>query len=135
MRRRRMKKNAAELIERVRQIALALDDTTEKISHGEPALFVTGRMFATFDNDHHGSGRIAVVCNAPPGAQEALIEGDPKHFYRPPYLGAGGWIGVNLDTGLPWPVIADLVRQAHATSVRPRRTTAAPAPPRPRRRR
>ena len=29
--------NAAALIDRVRKIALALPDTTEKLSHGEPA--------------------------------------------------------------------------------------------------
>jgi hypothetical protein len=112
--------DAEALIARVREIALALPDTFEKVSHGEPAFFVRKRMFAGIDNNHHGSGHIAVWCNAPPGAQESLVAADPKHFFVPPYVGKGGWLGVRLDSGLPWPVIADLLKQAHATSARRR---------------
>jgi hypothetical protein len=111
-----VKRDADALIERLRTIALALPDAYEKLSHGEPAFFNKGGAFATVDNNHHGSGRIAAVCNAPPGAQESLVEGDPRHFFVPPYVGKSGWIGIHLDSGLPWPVIADLVAQAHATT-------------------
>lgn len=110
------KKNADALIDRARSIALALPDVTEKLSHGEPAFFVRGRMFFMIDNNHHGSGHVAVWCNAPEGAQEALVTADPKHFFVPPYVGKGGWLGVRLDSGLAWPVIADLLKQAHATT-------------------
>jgi hypothetical protein len=123
-------KQAEPLIARVREIALSLDDATEKLSHGEPAFFVKGRLFAMIDNHHHGSGHVAVWCSAPAGAQESLVEGDPKHFFVPPYVGKGGWLGVRLDSGLPWPVIGDLLRQAHETTLLKRRcTTASPAPP------
>jgi hypothetical protein len=104
------------LIDRVRKIALALPDAEEKLSHGAPAFFVRGRLFATVDNNHHGSGHVAVWCNAPPGAQESLVEGDPKYFFRPPYVGVKGWLGIRIDRGLPWPVVGDLVKQAHATT-------------------
>jgi hypothetical protein len=107
-------RDAAALIDRVRQIAMALPGTSEKLSHGEPAFFVRGRMFLTIDNNHHGSGHLAAWCNAPPGAQESLVAGDPRHFFRPPYLGVKGWLGVRLDSRLPWKTIAELVRQAHA---------------------
>lgn len=110
------KKDAAALIERLRKIATALPGVTEKLSHGEPAFFVRGRMFVTVDNDHHGSGHVAIWCNAPGGAQESLVEADPRHFFVPPYVGKSGWLGVRLDSGLAWPVISDLVKQAHATS-------------------
>ena len=105
--------SSVELIDRVRRIAAGLPGTTEKISHGEPAFFVRGRMFFTVDNNHHGSGHVAVVCNAPPGAQESLVEADPRHFFVPPYVGKSGWLGVRLDRGLSWETIADLLRQAH----------------------
>jgi hypothetical protein len=104
------------LIDRVRKIALALPDASEKLSHGEPAFFVRGKLFATIDNNHHGSGHVAVVCNAPPGAQESLVEGDPTYFFRPPYVGGKGWLGIRIDRGLPWPVVGDLLKQAHATT-------------------
>jgi hypothetical protein len=108
--------DAAALIERVRQIAFTLPGVTEKLSHGEPAFFVRGRMFFTLDNDHHGSGHVAVWCNAPDGAQASLVAGDPKHFFIPPYVGKAGWLGLRLDSGLPWPVIGDLLKQAYDTS-------------------
>ena len=108
--------DATALIDRVRALALALPGTTEKLSHGEPAFFVRGRMFATIDNNHHGSGHVATWVNAPPGTQESLVAGDPRYFFRPPYLGAKGWLGVRLDSGLAWETISELVRQAHATT-------------------
>lgn len=104
------------LIDRVRDLASALPGVTEKVSHGEPAFFVRGRMFCTFDNNHHNSGRIAMVCNAPEGAQESLVAADPKHFFVPPYVGKAGWLGVRLDSELAWPVIGDLLKQAHAVT-------------------
>lgn len=99
-------------IERVREIALALPGVTEKLSHGEPAFFVRGRMFLTIDDHHHGSGHIAAWINAPGGAQESLVAADPEHFFVPPYVGKAGWLGVRIDRGLDWKVIGDLVRQA-----------------------
>ena len=116
-----MKRDADALIERVRRIALALPDVTEKLSHGEPAFFVCGRLFFTVDNNHHGSGHVAVWCNAPEGAQESLVAAEPKHFFVPPYVGKGGWLGVRLDSGLAWPVISDLLKQAHATTAAKRK--------------
>lgn len=109
-------KNAAALIEKVRRIALALPDSSEKLSHGEPTFFTAGRTFATIDDHHHGSDHLSVWCNAPDGAQESLVAADPKHFFVPPYVGKRGWLGVRLDTGLAWPVIADILAQAHATT-------------------
>jgi hypothetical protein len=105
--------DAAALIERVRAIALAFPDVTEKLSHGEPAFFVRKRMFFTIDNNHHASGHVAVWCKAPDGAQQSLVAGDPKHFFVPPYVGTAGWLGIRLDSGLPWPVVGDLLRQAY----------------------
>lgn len=117
-----MKKNPVALIEQVRKIALSLDDATEKLSHGEPTFFAYGRTFAMIDNNHHDSGHIAVWLKAPPGAQESLVEADPKHFFRPPYVGPSGWIGVRLDSGLGWPVIGDLIRQAHERNAAAKKT-------------
>ncbi len=104
------------LIERVREIALSLPEASEKLSHGEPAFFVKKKLFATIDDHHHGSGHVAVWCNAPPGAQESLVAADPQHFFRPPYVGGKGWLGIRLDSGLAWDVIAGLLKAAHANT-------------------
>ena len=82
---------------RVRKICLGLPDTTEKISHGEPTFFVKNRVFAMFSNNHHNDAHVAVLLPAPPGLQEALISEEPTAYYRPPYVGSSGWIGVELD--------------------------------------
>jgi hypothetical protein len=84
-------------LERVRQICTALPETTERRSHGEPTFFVRGKVYVMFADNHHGDGRVAVWLPAPPGAQEALVETTPATFFRPPYVGSRGWLGINLD--------------------------------------
>lgn len=103
-----------ELIARVRRMAMEMTGTTEKLSHGEPSFFVRGRMFFTIDNNHHGSGHVAIWCKAAPGVQESLVAAEPRHFFVPPYVGKAGWLGVRLDSGLAWGTIGELLRQAHA---------------------
>jgi hypothetical protein len=87
----------AKQLARVRKFCLDLPDTTEKLSHGEPTFFVRNRVFAMFSNNHHHDCHVAVWLPAPPGLQEALIEEAPHAYYRPPYVGSSGWIGVELD--------------------------------------
>jgi len=84
-------------LQRVRRICLALPETWEKLSHGEPTFFVGKKVFAMFSNNHHNDGHIAVLCPAPLGMQAILIEAEPKKFYKPPYVGVRGWIGIDLD--------------------------------------
>jgi hypothetical protein len=108
---KRRPESSKALIERVRKAALALPGTTEKLSHGEPS-FYRGRMFITVDNNHHGSGHLAIWCRAEPCVQQAFVDASPQHFFVPPYLGTQGWIGVRLDSGLEWPMLARFVEQA-----------------------
>jgi hypothetical protein len=84
-------------IERVRRICLALPETWEKISHGEPTWFVGKKVFAMFSNNHHANGHVAVTVPAAIGIQEMLIKKAPKKFYRPPYVGSRGWVGIEVD--------------------------------------
>jgi len=83
-------------IERVRRICHALPETEEKISHGEPTWFVRKKVFAMFSNNHHHDGHIAVTIPAAIGIQAMLIKTAPKKFYRPPYVGVRGWVGIEL---------------------------------------
>jgi len=83
-------------IERVRRICLALPETWEKISHGEPTWFVRKKVFAMFSNNHHNDGHVAVTIPAAIGIQEMLIARSPKKFYRPPYVGVRGWVGIEV---------------------------------------
>jgi len=105
------KKPFARQLKRVRKICLSLPGTTEKISHGEPTFFTKKRVFAMFSNNHHHDGHVAVWVPAPPGLQEALIEEAPGVYYRPPYVGGGGWVGIELDQ-VNDDVLAGHLRQA-----------------------
>jgi len=99
------------LIERLREICLALPDVTEQVAWGEPTWRV-GKIFAMCDTYHHGSPHLSVHLAAPPGAQAALVEAEPERFFRPPYTGGKGWIGVVLDTEPDWDMVAALVATA-----------------------
>jgi hypothetical protein len=89
--------DGAKQLERVRRICMSLPETVEKISHGEPTYFVRKRVFAMCSNNHHNDGHIAVTLPAAIGIQEALVAASPEKFYRPPYVGVRGWIGVEID--------------------------------------
>lgn len=87
---------SGEQLARVRRICAALPQTSERLSHGEPTFFVGGKVYVMFADDHHGDGRAAVWLPAPPGFQEGLIATSPAIFFRPPYVGHRGWVGVVL---------------------------------------
>ena len=100
---------------------MALPDANEKLSHGEPTWFAgKGKVFAMLDDHHHGAAHLAVWLPQPFGAQEALIGSDPERFFRPPYVGVSGWVGVVLDTGPDWDAVAALVREAYLTVATPK---------------
>jgi hypothetical protein len=90
-------KPSARQLARARKVCLGMPGATEKLSHGEPTFFIKNGVFAMFSNNHHHDGHVALWLPAVPGLQEALIEEAPHAYYRPPYVGGGGWIGVELD--------------------------------------
>lgn len=98
---------------RLRELCLALPNVEERVSHGEPAWFVRGKLFVTLW-DHHHDDRVAFLAAAPDGAQEALVASNPERYFRPPYYGHRGWIGVYLDGPVDWDEAADRIREAHA---------------------
>jgi hypothetical protein len=107
-------RQADAALKRVRALCLALPEATERLSHGAPTFFVK-KSFVMFLNDHHGDGRLAIWCAAPEGAQAAMIGADPERFFRPPYVGPSGWVGVRLDVRPDWNEIAGIVEDAYRT--------------------
>jgi hypothetical protein len=87
-----------EHLRRVRRICFGMPETMEKLSHGAPTFFARGkRVFAMFVNNHHNDGHVAVWIPAAPGLQAMLIRTSPKTYFKPPYVGVRGWIGIELD--------------------------------------
>jgi hypothetical protein len=101
-------------LERLRALCLALPETSERLSHGAPTFFVREkRAFLMVLTNHHGDGRFAIWCAAAQGMQEMLVEGDAERFFRPPYVGHRGWLGVRLDRGVDWDELAGIVEDAY----------------------
>ena len=88
---------------------------TERLSHGAPTWFVRDRKtFVTlWQAGHHDIEFPHLWCAAPPGAQQELVAGDPDRFFRPPYVGHRGWLGVRLDRDPDWAEIAELCQDAY----------------------
>ena len=103
-------------LERLRGICLGLPETSERPSHGAPSFFVLDKKcFVMLVDDHHGDGRFAIWCASPPGNQELLVQADPERFFRPPYVGHRGWLGVMLHGKVDWDEVAGIVEDAFAT--------------------
>lgn len=100
----------SDVLARLRGLCLDLPEVTEKLSHGEPAWFVRKRLFVMFADRHHDD-RVAFWCAAPAGAQEELVDG--MRYFRPPYVGHRGWLGVYLDVPVDWDEISEVVQDAY----------------------
>jgi phosphoribosylglycinamide formyltransferase-1 len=103
----------AFLLKRVRELALALPESSERESHGAPGWRVgsekSGKFFAYFSDQHHGTEHVALVVKC--GSMDELldlVEAQPEAYFKPAYYGAAGWIGVILNRpGLDWDHVAD----------------------------
>jgi len=116
------RKSPAAPLARLRRLCLALPEAHEVEAWGEPTFRVRNKLFAMYAgaDNHHGAGRPAVWCKAAPGNQELMVRAAPGRFFRPPYVGPSGWVGVWLDRGVDWTELGGLLRDAW-TLVAPRR--------------
>jgi hypothetical protein len=87
--------------DRVRAVCLAFPEATERPWMDAMVSFrVRDKGFVWYLENHHGDGRTALWCKAPPGAQPALVGSEPERFFVPPYVGHHGWIGIWLDVAV-----------------------------------
>ena len=106
--------DVAVATDRLRTICATLPEVTERVSHGAVTFFVRGqRSIGYLTDDHHGDGRLALICAAPPGVQEELVANEPDRFFRPPYVGHRGWIGLRLDVDPDWDEVAQVVAESY----------------------
>ena len=105
----------SDLAARLRDICEPYPEVTERPSHGAPTWYVRGKKaFVTLWADgHHADHFPHLWCAGPPGAQEALAGSDPGRFFRPPYVGHRGWIGMRLDGAVDWAEVAELCADAY----------------------
>ena len=123
---------AATSLARLRRICLALPEAEEIETWDTPTFRIRGKIFALVGT----RGEVpSVWLKAPPGSQELLVAAAPERFFRPPYLGHKGWIGVVLAGHVDWEEMTALVRRSFGL-VAPRKVAAGVArdegpPPRP----
>ncbi|MCW3013714.1 MAG: hypothetical protein JWO02_806 [Solirubrobacterales bacterium] len=105
---------AEEQLSRVGALCFVLPEVTERPSHGAPTFFVRAKKsFASFHDDHHGDGRLALWCAAPAGVQALLVEAAGDVYFRPAYVGHLGWLGVRLDRDLAEDELAGVIEDAY----------------------
>ena len=102
-------------LRRLREICLGFPEVTERPSHSAPSWYVRDKkMFATLWADgHHDHHFPHLWCAAARGVQEEVIQSEPDRFFRPPYVGHRGWIGVRLDGVVDWDEIAEVCQDAY----------------------
>lgn len=105
--------DADPVLARVRQIALAFPEATEKISHGRPT-FSAPKMFAVYGGSRKNpSGPMTRYNHAllvkVDDSERVALEQDERFFY-PAYLGPYGWMGLDFDAAtIDWAEVAELV--------------------------
>ncbi|TGD84832.1 MmcQ/YjbR family DNA-binding protein [Mycolicibacterium sp. CH28] len=101
------------ILTRVRAIALAFPEATEKISHGRPT-FGAPKMFAVYGGSRKNtSGPMTRYDHAllvkVDGSEQQALQQDPRFFY-PAYLGPFGWLGLDFDAAdVDWTEVTELV--------------------------
>lgn len=109
---------------RLRAAALALPEATEKIAHGRPT-FRCGKMFAMYGGAERGDTahrRDTALLFIPDPGERAALEQDGR-FYVPAYVGAYGWLGLDLTLDADWAEVDELL-DASFRQVAPKRAIA-----------
>src|ERR1700753_2335980 len=109
---------------KLRAICLALPEAVEKEAWGDPTFRVRDKIFAM---EKRGDGRISVWFKAPDGSQQVLIGADPETFFRPPYVGHKGWVGMRLDAKPDWAEVAKLIERSYRMTA-PKRSPKSSSP-------
>jgi predicted DNA-binding protein (MmcQ/YjbR family) len=100
----------AEALHVLRKTVLAWPATVERETWGHPTFRVKDKIFAM---EKRGDGRVSVWFKAPLGSQPVLIGADAETFFRPPYVGHKGWVGMRLDAKPDWKEVETLLRRSY----------------------
>lgn len=110
----------SDILQRVRELALELPETEERVSHGQPTFFVAGKQFAQFPDDHHGDRRTVVCVQIADADEQAmLLEADPATYSKPAYLPS--WLAIHLSKkDVDWTLVGDRIARSWELAAPPR---------------
>lgn len=121
----RMYDDSNPAIRRLRKVCQALGGVVEKEAWGECTFRVDGgSMFAMTNNHPDAEGFVDLWIKAPQVVQEILVGSAPETFFKPPYLGHKGWVGMHLGKKVDWEQVAELLRDGREMSLPTKRRTA-----------
>lgn len=114
---------ADPLLGRLRTLALAFPDAAEKVSHGRPAFFTT-KVFAYYGGSVKVDGGYrqhdqSVIVLVDPEERTALLT--EERCFVPAYLGAYGWVGVDLTDDTDWDEVGELLDASYRRTAGARR--------------
>lgn len=114
-----LSKDQERVLGNLREICLALPDTSEAIKWGHPNFLVGLKIFAGYG--YYG-GRPTIGTKQTLVDQALLVE-DPR-FFRSPYVGKHGWVSLYTDGAVDWGLVEDLVEKSYRL-IAPRNQVAA----------
>jgi predicted DNA-binding protein (MmcQ/YjbR family) len=94
---------------RLRELCLALPETTEVSKWGHPNFLVGKKTFAVYEKY---KGEWAICFKTEPALQLELVTADPR-FYVTPYIGKQGWVSMKVEAGVKWPELKRFLRHSY----------------------
>jgi predicted DNA-binding protein (MmcQ/YjbR family) len=115
----------ASVLDRMRSICLALPDTKETLTWGQPHFRVGDKIFAGCGEE---KGRTVIGFKLEMDHADAVVQ-DPR-FWRAPYVGHKGWVSMDAGAVRDWEEVRPLVLESYRL-IAPKKTLArlAGAPP------
>jgi predicted DNA-binding protein (MmcQ/YjbR family) len=117
------KEMPANPLKQLRKVCLALPGAHEVEAWGEPTFRVRNKLFAMYAtaNTHHGGGRPGVWVKSTHVNQDLLLRQQPDRFFKPPYVGPSGWVGIYLDKRPNWKIVGEIIADGHSLLVKKNR--------------
>jgi predicted DNA-binding protein (MmcQ/YjbR family) len=108
----------SSVLDKMRTICLALPDTKETLTWGQPHFRVGEKIFAGCGEE---KGRVVIGFKLDMDHADAIIQ-DPR-FWRAPYVGHKGWVSMDAGGVDDWDEVRPLVLESYGL-IAPRRTVA-----------
>jgi predicted DNA-binding protein (MmcQ/YjbR family) len=109
---------AGSVLKKMREICLALPDTKETLTWGEPHFRVGEKIFAGCGEE---KGRLSIGFKLEMDHADAIVQ-DPR-FRRAPYVGHKGWVSMDAGGIRDWREVRSLVLESYRL-IAPKRTLA-----------